>query len=39
MASCDDGPEFHYKFGVDLFIAGVQALVPAYSADGTENRP
>jgi hypothetical protein len=24
MSTCD--PEFHYKFGVDLFIAGVKAL-------------
>jgi hypothetical protein len=28
MTSCSDGPEFHYQFGVDLFIAGVQALAP-----------
>jgi len=35
MTSCDDGPEFHYRFGVDLFIAGVRALAPAHSADGT----
>ena len=21
-------PEFHYRFGVDLFIAGVRALAP-----------
>ena len=26
MSSCD--PEFHYRFGVDLFIAGVRALSP-----------
>jgi TetR/AcrR family transcriptional regulator, tetracycline repressor protein len=25
MASCDE-PEFHYGFGVDLFIAGVEAM-------------
>jgi AcrR family transcriptional regulator len=25
MTACDD-PDFHYKLGVDLFIAGVQAL-------------
>ncbi len=35
MTSCDDGPEFHYRFGVDLFIAGVRALAPAHPADGT----
>ncbi len=29
MTSCDDGPDFHYRFGVDLFIAGVRALAPA----------
>jgi len=28
MTSCDDGPEFHYRFGTDLFIAGVRALAP-----------
>lgn len=26
MSSCD--PEFHYRFGADLFIAGVRALAP-----------
>jgi AcrR family transcriptional regulator len=26
MSSCDPG--FHYKFGVDLFIAGVRAMAP-----------
>ncbi len=29
MTSCDDGPDFHYAFGVDLFIAGVRALALA----------
>ena len=28
MTSCDDGPDFHYRFGVDLFIAGIEALAP-----------
>jgi TetR/AcrR family tetracycline transcriptional repressor len=28
MTSCDDGPDFHYRFGIDLFIAGVEALAP-----------
>ncbi|HUZ52878.1 MAG TPA: TetR/AcrR family transcriptional regulator C-terminal domain-containing protein [Streptosporangiaceae bacterium] len=28
MTSCGDGPDFHYKFGIDLFIAGVRALAP-----------
>jgi hypothetical protein len=29
MTSCDQGSaEFHYRFGVDLFIAGVRALAP-----------
>jgi TetR/AcrR family transcriptional regulator, tetracycline repressor protein len=27
MTACDD-PDFHYKLGVDLFVAGVQALAP-----------
>jgi len=27
MTACDD-PEFHTRFGVDLFIAGVQAMAP-----------
>jgi TetR/AcrR family tetracycline transcriptional repressor len=27
MTSCDD-PEFHYGFGVELFMAGVRALAP-----------
>jgi len=26
MTSCGDDPEFHYRLGVDLFIAGVEAL-------------
>ena len=26
MSTCD--PEFHYSFGVDLFVAGVKALAP-----------
>jgi AcrR family transcriptional regulator len=28
MTSCDDNAQFHYRFGVDLFIAGVRALAP-----------
>ncbi len=32
MTSCDDNAEFHYRFGVDLFIAGVRALAPATPA-------
>jgi hypothetical protein len=24
MSACDD-PEFHYSFGIELFIAGVKA--------------
>jgi TetR/AcrR family transcriptional regulator, tetracycline repressor protein len=31
MTSCDEGPAFHYRFGVDLFIAGVRALAPGQS--------
>jgi TetR/AcrR family transcriptional regulator, tetracycline repressor protein len=30
MTSCDNA-EFHYRFGVDLFIAGVRALAPSGS--------
>ena len=25
MTACDD-PDFHYQFGIDLFIRGVQAM-------------
>jgi AcrR family transcriptional regulator len=35
MTSWDEGPEFHYRFGVDLFIAGVRALALGHSANGT----
>jgi TetR/AcrR family transcriptional regulator, tetracycline repressor protein len=28
MTACDD-PDSHYRFGIDLFMAGVQALAPA----------
>ena len=28
MTSCENA-EFHYRFGVDLFIAGVRALAPS----------
>jgi hypothetical protein len=28
MTSCDDGPDFHYRFGVDLFIGGVRRSGP-----------
>jgi AcrR family transcriptional regulator len=27
MTACDD-PEFHYRFGIDLFIAGVTGMAP-----------
>jgi len=27
LTACDD-PEFHYRFGIDLFIAGVNAVAP-----------
>jgi len=30
LATCDD-PEFHYSFGVELFIAGVQAIAARLS--------
>ena len=25
MSACDDDPEFHYRFGIGLFIDGVKA--------------
>jgi TetR/AcrR family transcriptional regulator, tetracycline repressor protein len=34
MTACDD-PEFHYRFGIDLFIAGVEAM----AAGRNEVRP
>jgi TetR/AcrR family transcriptional regulator, tetracycline repressor protein len=32
MTACDD-PEAHYKFGVDMFMAGVTAMAAARAAD------
>jgi len=29
LTACDN-PEFHYRFGVDLFIAGVEAVAPGH---------
>jgi TetR/AcrR family transcriptional regulator, tetracycline repressor protein len=31
MTACDD-PETHYRFGVDMFMAGVTALAAARAA-------
>lgn len=31
MTSCGDSPDFHYRFGIDLYIAGVRALAPGSS--------
>ncbi|HET9896792.1 MAG TPA: TetR family transcriptional regulator [Streptosporangiaceae bacterium] len=31
LTTCSDDPAFHYQFGVDLFIAGVQAMAPGGS--------
>jgi AcrR family transcriptional regulator len=28
LTTCSDDPVFHYQFGVDLFMAGVQAMAP-----------
>jgi AcrR family transcriptional regulator len=28
MTACPEDPDFHYRFGVDLFVAGVQAMAP-----------
>ncbi len=38
MTTCDDDPVFHYQFGVDLFIAGVQAMAPGTSPAGSPPR-
>ncbi len=31
LTTCSDEPYFHYQFGIDLFIAGVQAMAPGGS--------
>jgi 3-methyladenine DNA glycosylase/8-oxoguanine DNA glycosylase len=31
LTACDD-PEFHYRFGVDLFVAGVRAIAAQQGA-------
>jgi TetR/AcrR family transcriptional regulator, tetracycline repressor protein len=31
MTACQEDQDFHYQFGVDLFIAGVQAMAPGGS--------
>jgi TetR/AcrR family transcriptional regulator, tetracycline repressor protein len=31
LTACSDDPVFHYQFGIDLFIAGVQAMAPGGS--------
>ncbi len=31
LTACGDDSVFHYQFGVDLFIAGVQAMAPGGS--------
>jgi len=28
MTACDD-PDFHYQFGIDLFVHGVEAMAAA----------
>jgi TetR/AcrR family transcriptional regulator, tetracycline repressor protein len=33
LTTCADDAFFHYQFGVDLFIAGVQAMAPGSPAD------
>lgn len=38
MTSCTDDPAFHYQFGVDLFIAGVQAMTPLRRVSPTDSR-
>ena len=34
LTTCGDDAFFHYQFGVDLFIAGVQAMAPIGGAGG-----
>jgi hypothetical protein len=31
LTACGIDPDFHYQFGIDLFIAGVQAMAPGGS--------
>ena len=35
LTACDD-PEFHYRFGIDLFIAGVRAMARRQDAAGSD---
>jgi TetR/AcrR family transcriptional regulator, tetracycline repressor protein len=35
LTSCDD-PEFHYRFGIDLFIAGVEAMAARMRTGGPQ---
>ena len=37
MTSCDD-PEFHYRMGIDLFIAGVEALAAGQQGQESQQR-
>jgi TetR/AcrR family transcriptional regulator, tetracycline repressor protein len=32
LTACDD-PEFHYQFGIEVFIAGVETIAARLSAD------
>jgi hypothetical protein len=33
LTACDD-PDFHYRFGIDLFLAGVEAMARSVAARG-----
>lgn len=37
MTACDD-PDFHYRLGVDLFVAGVEAIAAREARAGERGR-
>ena len=39
LTACTDDANFHYQFGVDLFIAGVQAMAPGVVPLGQHSGP
>jgi hypothetical protein len=38
LTACTDDASFHYQFGVDLFMAGVQAMAPGGGPGGTASQ-
>src|SRR5436309_1931139 len=38
MSACDD-PDFHYRFGIELFIDGVRAAAARLEAQGSSGSP